>query len=92
MKNYEMVAQWAATLNAEKAHREITALVLKYPWMKCPETLAFVDKMMVDLPKIANIVKHQEKQNMIHRKYIEVNNLADEAIVKAIASQYNIKI
>jgi predicted RNA-binding protein with EMAP domain len=92
MTNYEMVAQWAATLNSDKAFNELQNLKLKYPWLKCDESLAFLERMNADLPKIANIVKMQEKQNLIHRKFVEVNQIADEAIVKAIASRYNIDI
>lgn len=92
MKNYETVAQWAATLNSEKALNELQTLKLKYPWLKCEESLAFLEKMNRDLPKIGHIVKMQEKQNLIHRKFMDMNQQADEAIVKAIASQYNIDI
>jgi predicted RNA-binding protein with EMAP domain len=92
MKNYEMVAQWAATLNSEKAFNELQNLKLKYPWLKCDESLAFLKRMNDDLPKIAGIVKHQEKQNAIHRKFIEVSQKTDEAIVLQIAAQYNVQI
>jgi predicted RNA-binding protein with EMAP domain len=90
MKNYEMVAQWAATLKVEKAHSELQALKLKFPWLKCDESLAFLEQMKTDLPKITHIVRLQEKQNAIHRKYIEVNNLADKAIVEAVAAKYGL--
>jgi hypothetical protein len=92
MTNYEAVRQWTATLNADKAYNEISELKKKYPWLKCDESFKLIAKMYTDLPKIANIIKLQEKQNAIHEKYIEVNQLADAAIVTAIASQYNIEL
>jgi hypothetical protein len=85
-----MVAQWAATLKADKALNELKTLKLRFPWLKCDESLAFLEQMAGDLPKISNIVKLQEKQNLIHRKYIEVNKLADEAIVAAVKEQYGL--
>jgi hypothetical protein len=85
-----MVAQWAATLKADKAHSELSALKLKYPWLKCDESLQFLEQMKNDLPKITHIIRLQEKQNLIHRKYIEVNNLADKAIVEAVAAKYKL--
>jgi hypothetical protein len=90
MQNYEMVAQWASTLKVDKAHSELAALKLKFPWLKCDESLAFLERMKNDLPKITHIITLQEKQNAIHRKYIEVNNLADKAIVEAVAANYNL--
>lgn len=90
MKNYEMVAQWAATLKADEAHRELQNLKTKYPWLRCDESLAFLERMKNDLPKISNIVKLQEKQNAIHRKFVEVSQIADAAIVNAITAQYGI--
>jgi hypothetical protein len=90
MKNYEMVAQWAATLKADKAHEELSKLKLRYPWLRCDESLAFLEQMKNDLPKITHIIRLQEKQNAIHRKYIEVNELADKAIVEAVAAKYGL--
>lgn len=90
MKNYEMVEQWASTLNATEAMNEITKLKLKYPWLKCDESFSFIEKMHNDLKKITSIIKLQEKQNAIHKRFIEVNQIADEAIVKAIQAQYNL--
>ena len=90
MTNYEKVAQWASTLRADEALNELQGLKLKYPWLRCDESLALLQRFAEDLPKIAHIVKLQEKQNAMHRKYIEVNGLADEAIVKAVASQYGL--
>lgn len=87
MENYKKVNQWASTLNSDKAKLEIDALILKYPWLKCAESLAFITKMQADLPKIMNIIKHQEKQNAIMRKVIEVNKYADEAIISALLKQ-----
>jgi predicted RNA-binding protein with EMAP domain len=90
MQNYEMVAQWAATLKSEKAFQELQNLKLKYPWLKCEESLDFLHRMNEDLPKIANIVKLQEKQNAIHRKFIEVSKITDAGLVEAITKQYGL--
>jgi hypothetical protein len=92
MRNYEAVRQWAAAISAEKAHEEITKLRLKYPWLKCEESFQFIEKMHQDLPKILNIVKLQEKQTVIQEKIIDLNHMADEAIVSALVQQYNIQI
>lgn len=92
MKNYQAVEQWAATINADKAYDEISKLRLKYPWLKCDETYKAIVKLYTDLPKIINIIKLQEKQNAMHRQFIHVNKLADEAIVKAIAEKFKIEI
>lgn len=90
MTNYEKVAQWATTLNADKALLEMEMLRLKYPWLKCEESFQFIKQMVEDLPKIAQIVKHQEKQNAIHRKFIEVSEIADKAIINAIESRFDL--
>jgi hypothetical protein len=90
MKNYEMIEQWLATLNTAEAMTEITNLRLKYPWLKCNESYLLIDKMHKDLKKIAGIIKLQEKNNAIHQRFIEVNQMADEAIVKAITAKYNL--
>ena len=90
MENYQKIAQWASTLKAEKALRELKALKLKYPWLRCDESLAFLEQMERDLPKISLIVKHQEKQNLIHRKFIEVSQIADKAIVESIQTLYKL--
>lgn len=92
MKNYEAVEQWAATINADKAYSEITQLKLKYPWLKCDESYNLIAKMFTDLPKLINIIKSQEKQNAIHREFIRVNQVADEAIVKAVAEKAGITL
>ena len=90
MTNYEQVHLWASAVTADRAWKELSALKQKYPWLKCDESLAFVGKMAEDLPKLLAIIKLQEKQNEIDKKYIEVNKLADEAIVKAIQEQYGL--
>ncbi len=90
MKNYELVNQWAASLNCDKAFDEITKLKKKYPWLKCDESLKFIEKMNLDLTKIANVVKHQEKQNAMHRQFIEVSKIADESIVNAVRTLYKL--
>lgn len=90
MKNYELVEQWAATIQAEPAYNELLNLKVKYPWLKCDNALDTLKKLAEDLPKIMLIIKHQEKQNAIHRKYIELNGLADTAIIEAIRKQYGL--
>lgn len=92
MKNYEVVEQWAATLNADKAYDEISKIREKYPWLKCDQSFALIAKMYTDLPKIANIIKDQEKQAAIHREFIRVSRMADEAIVYAVASKAGITL
>lgn len=92
MTNYEAVKQWTATLNADKAYEEISKLKLKYPWLKCDESFNLIAKMYMDLPKIANIIQFQEKQNAMHRKFVEVSRIADEAIVKAVAEKVGIQL
>lgn len=90
MENYRSVMQWLATVNVDAAVKEIEMLKLKYPWLKCDETIATLKKMQNDLPQIVNIIKLQEKQNAMHREYIRVNGLADTAIVEAIKLHYNL--
>lgn len=90
MENYEAVHQWAATVNVSKALQEIEGLKARYPWLKCDETLAALRKMNEDLPKIIHIIKFQEKQNAIHQRVIDVNHLADEAIVKAVMARHGL--
>jgi hypothetical protein len=92
MTNYEAVRQWAATVNADKAYEEISRLKEKYPWLKCDESFKLISKMYTDLPKIANIIRFQEKQNAMHRKYVEVSKIADEAIIMAVAEKVGIKL
>jgi hypothetical protein len=92
MKNYEQVELWAASVNADKAYHELTKLREKCPWLKCDETYKLVVQMYTDLPKIINIIKLQEKQNAMHRKFVEVNRLTDEAVIKGITEQYGIKL
>lgn len=90
MKNYEAVAQWAATVNLDKAIDELTAFKARYPWAKLGETERQLLKLSADMPKIISIIKHQEKQNTIHREFVRVSKIADEAIVKAICVKFNI--
>jgi hypothetical protein len=90
MRNYQLLNQWAATVNAEKAYEELSAIKLKYPWLKCDKSLETLKKLSEDLPKMLQIIKLQEKQNAIHSRYIEVNKIADDAIIKAIVDQYGL--
>jgi hypothetical protein len=92
MKNYQAVDQWAATLNADKAYEEITRLRQKYPWLKCDESFEFIAKLYMDLPRIANIIKSQEKQNAMHREFIRVSQIADQAIILGVAERLGVKI
>jgi hypothetical protein len=90
MENYQAVHQWAATVSVEKALEEIKTLKAKYNWLKCDETISTLEKMNADLPNIIKIIKLQEKQNAIHREFIRVNQIADEAIVKAVATKFDL--
>lgn len=90
METYEAVHQWAATVNVDSAVREMEGLKSRYPWLKCDETLVSLRKMQQDLPKIIHIIKFQEKQNKMHKKFIDVNKLADEAIVKAVMARHGL--
>ena len=90
MKNYELVHQWASAINMDRAYKEITDIKKKYQWIKCDETLSFMMKLSSDLPKIMEIIKQQEKQNSMHREFIRVSKIADEAIVKAIELKFDL--
>lgn len=90
MKNYEAVHQWASTVNVEKGLNELEGLKAKYPWLKCDAALEALQKLNKDLPDIIKIIKLQEKQNAIHRQFISVNQMADEAIVNAVKAKYNL--
>jgi hypothetical protein len=92
MKNYEAVAQWAATLNADAAYQEIARITQKHPWIRLDKSFEFIEKMRSDLPKIQEIVKQQEKQNAIHREFVRVSQMADAAIVTAVASKAGIEL
>lgn len=92
MKNYEAVAQWAATVNLDKAIDELSAFKKKYPWAKLDETQKTLLKLSTDLTKIVSIITHQEKQNAIHREFIRVSKIADEAIVNAVTSKFGINV
>lgn len=92
MTNTEAVEQWAATLNADKAYNEIIKLKEKYPWLKCDESYLFITKMYTDLPMISDIVGQQEKQNAIHRQFVRVSQIADTAIVYAVAEKAGITL
>lgn len=90
MTNYESVRQWAITVKVDKALAEMQALKAKYPWLKCDHTIEKLMQLDADLPKMINIILHQEKQNAMHREYIRVNGLADTAIAEAIKAKFNL--
>lgn len=90
MTNYEAVRQWVVTVKVDEALKEMEVLKLKYPWLKCDKTIDTLRKLDGDLPKIQDIILHQEKQNSMHREFIRVNKIADEAIVTAIAEKFNL--
>lgn len=92
MENYKMVAQWAATIKIDEALNELQMLKLKYPWLKCEKSLLLLQKLAEELPDMLKIIKLQERENAIHRKYIELNRMADEAIVNSIAQKFNLEI
>lgn len=90
MTNYESVRQWAVTVNLNDALKEMLDLKAKYPWLKCDKTIAKLERLDAELPKMINIILHQEKQNSMHREYIRVNGLADTAIAEAIKAKFNL--
>ncbi len=90
MTNTESVRQWAVTVKVDEALEEMLRLKEKYPWLKCDKTIARLRQLDADLPKIINIILHQEKQNAIHREYIRVNGLADTAIAEDIKAKFNL--
>jgi hypothetical protein len=101
MENYQLVNQWAASVNSDRALTELTDYLARNPWMakKIPETVAFIQKMAEDLPKIMLIIKSQEKQNAVLRMkndnlngYIKANQLADECILNDIKEKFKIEI
>lgn len=99
MENYHLVSKWAASLNTEKAFKELNNIRQKYPWLKCHETFEFVSMMNRDLQKMLHIIVLQEKQNAILRRsddnlrgYIHANGLADELILNDIKAKFNIEI
>ena len=99
MKNYQAVNQWLATVKVDQAHNEMTTLKLKYPWLKCDLTLALLTQLNEDLPKYGKIVQFQDAQIAILNKrleylheFIRVSELADEAIVNAVAARFNINL
>lgn len=92
MRNYELVNQWASTLNVDAALKELSDLKEKYTWLKCDQSLEALRKFSDDLPKIVTIIMHQEKQNAIHRQMHDVTTQADKAIIEAMIEQYQIKV
>lgn len=99
MENYQKISQWSATVNTEKAMREIESLRLKYPWLKCHESFEFISRMHKELPSILRIILLQEKQNAVHRYhtegmegYIKANGLADELILNELRNKYGLDI
>lgn len=92
MKNHQAVNQWIASVNPERAYDELVRLRDKYKWLKCDETYKLLSKLMIDLPKINEIIKQQEKQLAMHQEFIRVSRMADEAIVHAVASKAGIRL
>lgn len=99
MENYKLVSQWAASLNVEKAFKELNNLRTKYPWLRCDESFQFISQMHEDLPKMLHVIVLQEKQNAVLRfsdqnlrGYINANKLADEAIIDDLRKKFNIEI
>jgi hypothetical protein len=99
MEKFHLVSQWAASINAEQAFKEINNLRQKYPWLRCEESFEFISKMHLDLPKMLHVIVLQEKQNAILRRsdenlrgYIKANQLADEVIIDDLRKKFNIDI
>lgn len=94
-----MVSQWAASLNVDKAFKEILDLKAKYSWLKCPNSASFIMQMHEDLPRILHIILIQEKRCMFLEKaneklqgYIRANHMADEIIADELRTRFNIDI
>lgn len=92
MKNYQAVKQWASTVNLDDAVNEITALKAKYPWLKLDKTTATILKLSADLPKVVDIITHQDKQLAIEKEFIRVSGIADTAITNAIIAKFDLKV
>ena len=99
MRNYEAVSQWAATIDITEGLKELKALKEKYPWLKCDNTLDTLKRFDKELPAIVRIITIQEKQNAVMRfkiarleKFIELNGMADQAIMDDIAKKFNIDL
>lgn len=99
MLNHQMVRQWASSTRADKALKELMDFRAKYGWAKLDEVTNYLKMMVADLPKITHIVELQEVQNdMLRkenhklRKYIEVNQMADELIIDDLRKKFNIDI
>lgn len=90
MENYQIVKQWAATVNLDAAVSELVKIKTRYPWLKCHEIDKTLMQLSSDLPKIVSIITHQEKQNAIHREFIRVSGAADAAIITAIQELYKL--
>lgn len=94
-----MVKQWASSIRADKAFKELVDFRAKFPWAKLTETTNYISMMAEDLPRITHIIELQEVQNDAlkrenHklRKYIEVNQMADECIIDDLRKKFNIDI
>jgi len=94
-----MVKQWASSIRADKALKELTEFKAKYSWAKLDEVERYLKMMVTDLPKITHIVELQEAQNYAVKKknydlenYIKVNQMADELIIDDIRKKFNIEI
>jgi hypothetical protein len=99
MLNHQMVKQWASSVRVDKCLKEFTDFKAKYPWSKLDETTTFILKMAEDLHRITHIIELQEVQNDLLRKenhklrkYIEVNQMADELIIDDLRKKFNIEI
>lgn len=90
MTNYTAVRQWAATVKVDEALKEMSGLKAKYPWLKCEKTMAVLEKLDGELGMMMQVILHQEKQNAILRQVIETNKYADETIVEAIKTKFNL--
>lgn len=99
MLNHQMVKQWASSIRADKALKELLDFKAKHTYYKLTEVTTYLAKMYEDLPRITHIIELQEAQNDLLRKennklrkYIEVNQMADELIIDDIRKKFNIEI
>lgn len=95
-----MVLQWRAGLNTKKAIDELEIALLKLPWLagRLPELTSLMRRIDADLDLIGKIITAQEKQLIFLKEestrlheYIRVNNIADDALIRAIGKKFNLE-
>lgn len=88
-------------MNTKKAIDELEIMLLKLPWLaaRLPEVAAFMRRIDNDLDLIGKIIIAQEKQLIFMKEesarlhdYIRVNNIADDALIRAIGKKFNLDL